>query len=150
VRRGRLLLLLAVAVVAGGTAVMLGVAPVDRPAFIDRLEYPLDYGDLVRTHAARNRLDAALVAAVIYQESRFRPHVVSKMGAMGLMQIQPSTAETIARRTGGTAGKGSQRQTCVAIPRASRGRRRSTVTRTAANCHRRRSRAGRCAAPVRR
>ncbi len=101
-RPGRLLLLLAVAVVAAGTAVVLGETPVDRPAFIDRIEYPLDYGDLVRAHAARNRLDAALVAAVIYEESRFRPHATSRVGAMGLMQIQPVTAEAIARRTGGT------------------------------------------------
>jgi soluble lytic murein transglycosylase len=96
-----LLLLLAVAVVAAGTAVVLGVAPVDRPACVARLEYPLDYGGIVRTHAARNRLDAALVAAVIYEESRFRPRARSRVGALGLMQIQPATAETIARRTGG-------------------------------------------------
>ena len=97
-----LLILLVVAVIAIGAAVVLGTTPIDRPAFVDRLEYPLDYGAIVRTHAARNRLDAALVAAVIYQESRFRPHALSKVGAMGLMQIQPVTAETIARRTGGT------------------------------------------------
>src|SRR5207248_2748659 len=59
----------------------------------------------VRVHAARNRLDAALVAAVIYEESRFRPHALSKVGAMGLMQIQPVTAETIARLTGGSRFK---------------------------------------------
>jgi soluble lytic murein transglycosylase len=102
-RLRRLLALLAVAVVAAGAAVVLGMTPIDRPAFVDRLEYPLDYGAIVRTHAARNRLDAALVAAVIYEESRFRPRALSKVGAMGLMQIQPATAETIARRTGGTA-----------------------------------------------
>jgi soluble lytic murein transglycosylase len=102
-RLRRLLALLVVAVVAVGAAVVLGMTPIDRPAFVDRLEYPLDFGGMVRTHAARNRLDAALVAAVIYQESRFRPHALSKVGAMGLMQIQPVTAETIARRTGGTA-----------------------------------------------
>jgi soluble lytic murein transglycosylase len=102
-RLRRPLVLLAVAVVAVGAAVVLGMTPIDRPAFVDRLEYPLDYGAIVRTHAARNRLDAALVAAVIYQESRFRPHALSKAGAMGLMQIQPVTAETIARQTGGTA-----------------------------------------------
>ena len=102
-RPGRLLLLLTVAVVAAGTAVVLGETPVDRPAFIDRIEYPLDYGDLVRAHAAHNRLDAALVAAVIYEESRFRPRALSNVGAMGLMQIQPVTGETIARRTGGTS-----------------------------------------------
>jgi soluble lytic murein transglycosylase len=101
VRPARLLLVLAVAAAAIATAVILGETPVDRPAFIDRLEYPLDYGNLVRAHAARNRLDAALLAAVIYEESRFRPHARSKVGAMGLMQIQPATAETIARRSGG-------------------------------------------------
>lgn len=99
---GRLLLVLSAALVAVGAAVIFTETPVDRPAFIDRIEFPLDYGDLVRTHAARNGLDAALVAAVIYEESRFRPRARSKVGAMGLMQIQPVTAQTIARRTGGT------------------------------------------------
>ena len=49
---GRLVLVFALAIVAAGTAVVLGETPVDRPAFIDRLEYPLDYGNLVRTHSA--------------------------------------------------------------------------------------------------
>jgi soluble lytic murein transglycosylase len=101
-RPGRLLLILSAVVVAVAGAVIFTETPADRPAFIDRLEFPLDYGELVRTHAARNRLDAALVAAVIYEESRFRAHARSSVGAMGLMQIQPVTAQTIARRTGGT------------------------------------------------
>jgi len=101
-RLWRLLLLVPAVAVAAVVVVVLTETPVDRPAFIDRLEFPLDYGDLVRTHAARNRLDAALVAAVIYEESRFRPRATSKVGAMGLMQIKPETGETIARRTGGT------------------------------------------------
>jgi peptidoglycan lytic transglycosylase len=101
-RAGRLLIVLTVVVVAVGTAVVLGETPIQRPAFMDRIQYPLDYGDLVRAHAARNRLDSALVAAVIYEESRFRPRALSKVGAMGLMQIQPVTGETIAQRTGGT------------------------------------------------
>jgi soluble lytic murein transglycosylase len=99
---GRVILVLTAVAVAVAAVVIYTQRPEDRPAFIDRIQYPLDYGDLVRTHAARNRLDAALVAAVIYEESRFRPHARSKVGAMGLMQIQPVTAETIARRTGGT------------------------------------------------
>jgi soluble lytic murein transglycosylase len=102
VKWGRLLVVLTVAVVGVGAAVVLGATPIQRPAFVDRIEYPLDYGDLVRTHAARNRLDSALVAAVIYEESRFRPRATSRVGAMGLMQIQPVTGETIAHRTGGT------------------------------------------------
>jgi peptidoglycan lytic transglycosylase len=101
-RLGRLLLVLTAAAAAVIAVVIFTETPAERPAFIDRLEFPLDYGNLVRTHAARNRLDSALVAAVIYEESRFRPHARSKVGAMGLMQIQPVTAETIARNTGGT------------------------------------------------
>ncbi len=97
----RLLLIAALVVVGAGAVLIFAVSPADRPAFIDRIEYPLDYGDIVRAEAARNRLDSALVAAVIYEESRFRPRAVSKVGAMGLMQLQPATAETIARRTGG-------------------------------------------------
>ena len=100
-RRGWLLVLLLLAAIGMTAGVLFAMRPVDRPAFIDRLEYPLDYGGLVRKHAADNRLDAALVAAVIYEESRFRPRAVSRVGAMGLMQIQPVTGETIARKTGG-------------------------------------------------
>ena len=100
---GRLILVLTAVAVAVVGVVIYTERPVERPAFLDRALYPLDYGKLVRTHAARNRLDAALVAAVIYEESRFRPHARSKVGAMGLMQIQPVTAQTIARSTGGTS-----------------------------------------------
>lgn len=55
----------------------------------------------MRGHAAHYRLDPTLLAAVIYQESRFRPSVVSASGAVGLMQLLPSTARGIALRTGG-------------------------------------------------
>ena len=102
-RLGRVLLVLTAAAVGVVAVVIYTEQPVERPAFIDRALYPLDYGGLVRTHAARNGLDAALVAAVIYEESRFQPRARSKVGAMGLMQIQPVTAETIAQKTGGTA-----------------------------------------------
>ena len=47
-------------------------------------------------------LDPALLAAVIYQESKFRADAKSSSGAIGLMQLRPQTAEGIAIRTGGT------------------------------------------------
>jgi soluble lytic murein transglycosylase len=72
------------------------------PPWYERLRYPLGYEQIVRGHARNYRLDPALLAAVIYQESKFRPSVRSHSGAIGLMQLQPSTAHGIAIRTGGT------------------------------------------------
>ena len=72
------------------------------PPWYERLRYPLDYEQIVRGHARHYRLDPALLAAVIYQESKFRPTVRSRSGAIGLMQLQPATAEGIAIRTGGS------------------------------------------------
>lgn len=56
----------------------------------------------MRGHARHYDLDPALLAAVIYQESRFRSGVVSGAGAVGLMQVLPATARGIAQRTGGS------------------------------------------------
>src|SRR5258705_283038 len=48
---------------------------------LERSQYPLRYPVIVRTHARNYDLDPALLAAVIYSESRFRPHVRSARGA---------------------------------------------------------------------
>jgi soluble lytic murein transglycosylase len=72
------------------------------PAWWIRLWYPLKYETIVRGHAHNYRLDPALLAAVIYQESKFRPDVISDSGAIGLMQLLPATAKGIAVHTGGT------------------------------------------------
>ena len=71
------------------------------PDWYARHRYPLPYAQIVRAHAANYHLDPAELAAVIYVESRFRPHSVSKAGAVGLMQLLPDTAQGIADRTGG-------------------------------------------------
>lgn len=78
---------------------------VDRtsPVWYERIRYPLRYSEYVRVHADEHGLDPALVAAVIYQESKFRSSVVSSSGAIGLMQLTPATARGIAIRTGGSA-----------------------------------------------
>ena len=63
-------------------------------------ENPLHYSkqDIRRAivfYAKRYRLDPALLRAVIKAESDFRQHVVSKKGAVGLMQLTPDTAATL-------------------------------------------------------
>ncbi|MGH2906855.1 MAG: lytic transglycosylase domain-containing protein [Solirubrobacterales bacterium] len=65
------------------------------------LALPLRHDDIIRQQARQKNLDPALIAAVIYQESRFRPRE-SDAGAQGLMQILPATADFIANRSGGT------------------------------------------------
>jgi peptidoglycan lytic transglycosylase len=72
------------------------------PAWFQRLRYPLRYEQIVRGHARNYRLDPALLAAVIYQESKFRADAESESGAIGLMQLRPDTAKGIAIRTGGS------------------------------------------------
>ena len=88
------LLVLAVSAVAAWTLR-------EEPDFYLRARYPLEYEHMIRGHAANHGLDAALVAAVVYVESRFDPHARSGAGAIGLMQLLPDTAKGIALRTGG-------------------------------------------------
>jgi soluble lytic murein transglycosylase len=72
------------------------------PSWYYRLRYPLSYEQIVRGHARNYDLEPALVAAVIYQESKFDTHATSDAGAVGLMQLRPDTAKGIALRTGGS------------------------------------------------
>jgi soluble lytic murein transglycosylase-like protein len=53
------------------------------------------YDGIIRRAAARNGIDPALVDAVVRQESGFRPDAVSSAGAVGLMQLMPSTARDL-------------------------------------------------------
>jgi soluble lytic murein transglycosylase len=96
----RRLVWLVAALAAAGAAVAWVVTT--SPPWYERLRYPLHYEQIVRGHARNYRLDPALLAAVIYQESKFRPNVRSRSGAIGLMQLLPSTAQGIATHTGGT------------------------------------------------
>ncbi len=93
---------LAVAVAA--VAVLSSVFAVihfTQPAWYQRLWHPLRYEAIVLGHARNYRLDPALLAAVIYTESKFNADARSDRGAIGLMQLLPDTAEGIAERTGG-------------------------------------------------
>ena len=99
IRRRRLLffLLTAVALVAGFLVL--------RGSFhkaAKEIALPLRHEDIIRQQAQAKGLDPALIAAVIYVESRFISGRTSAAGAEGLMQITPETARDIARRSGGT------------------------------------------------
>ena len=97
VRRRRAWALLAVALVlVGGVGAAWYQLHQAMPAWYARLWYPLDYEDAIRREAARNDLDPALVAAVIYTESGFVPDSRSSQGAVGLMQVMPATADFVA------------------------------------------------------
>ena len=72
------------------------------PPWYERLWYPLRYTTIVRVHANENHIDPALLAAVIEAESKFNPDARSSAGAVGLMQLTPTTAKGIALYTGGS------------------------------------------------
>jgi soluble lytic murein transglycosylase len=84
-------------------ASIAGVAYVHqtKPSWYVRAVYPLEYEQIVEGHARNYDLDPALLAAVIYQESKFDADARSQSGAIGLMQLMPRTAKGIALRTGG-------------------------------------------------
>jgi soluble lytic murein transglycosylase len=100
VRRRRLTALGTVAVLLGvlvGTLVASGVFD----QALQELTLPLRHEDVIRQQADEKSVDAALIAAVIYSESKFRDQT-SSAGARGLMQITPEAAEFIERQSGGT------------------------------------------------
>jgi soluble lytic murein transglycosylase len=66
-----------------------------------RLSLPLSHASLIREQARNKHLDPALIAAVIYAESKFEPRT-SSAGAEGLMQILPETAYYLAHLSGGS------------------------------------------------
>ncbi len=68
---------------------------------VQEVTLPLRHDDIIRQQASDKELDASLIAAVIYAESRFRDQT-SHAGARGLMQLTPQTAEEIAQRSGAT------------------------------------------------
>ena len=95
-RRGALGLVLAGLAVVGALLAM----PIAKQA-VNEFGLPLSYPDVIRQQATQKRLDPALVAAVIYAETKFDPRT-SSAGAVGLMQILPQTAQFLAHRSGAT------------------------------------------------
>lgn len=99
-RRRRLLV--GSAAVAAGVAAGLALGLFGRfDDVIQELTLPLRHEDVIRQQSREKGVDAALIAAVIYSESKFDDRT-SSAGARGLMQITPQAAEDIERHSGGT------------------------------------------------
>jgi soluble lytic murein transglycosylase len=89
-------------------AVIAALVPLISPLFnhaAREIALPLRHEDIIRQQAREKALDPALIAAVIYAESRFVEDRTSAAGARGLMQVTPETAADIARKSGGVAFK---------------------------------------------
>jgi soluble lytic murein transglycosylase len=99
VARRRRALLAGTLFILAMVAVIL-TAPLFRQA-VNEFNLPLTNAVVIRQLAAAKRLDPALIAAVIYAETKFDPRP-SAAGAQGLMQILPQTAEFLAHRSGAT------------------------------------------------
>jgi soluble lytic murein transglycosylase len=82
-------------------AIVLGVVALGVNQAARKLSLPLTNAGVIREQASAKHLDPALIAAVIYAESKFEPHP-STAGAQGLMQILPATAYYLAHLSGGT------------------------------------------------
>ena len=68
---------------------------------VNEFGLPLTNADVIRQQAAEKHLDPALIAGVIYAETKFDPRS-SAAGALGLMQVMPQTALFLAHRSGAT------------------------------------------------
>jgi soluble lytic murein transglycosylase len=100
-RRRRIAAVVVAAIIGGFAAASIaGIGPLGET--VREITLPLRHEDIIRQQAADKDLDPALIAAVIYEESRFRDQT-SHAGARGLMQITPETARFIARDSGGSA-----------------------------------------------
>ncbi len=68
------------------------------PVGFERVLFPRKYAELVKNRAAKLNLDPDFVFALMRQESVFSKDAMSPVGAMGLMQLMPSTARMEADR----------------------------------------------------
>jgi soluble lytic murein transglycosylase len=91
---GTILALAAVALTVGVVVSALNTA-------VRNNALPLRDASIIREQAAAKHLDPALIAGVIYAESKFEPRP-SSAGAEGLMQILPATAYYLAHLSGGS------------------------------------------------
>ncbi|HEY0143163.1 MAG TPA: transglycosylase SLT domain-containing protein [Thermoanaerobaculia bacterium] len=68
------------------------------PAYFLKMYYPTSYGDAIEKYARKQNLDPNLVRGLILQESYYNPKAKSRVGATGLMQLMPPTANDHGRK----------------------------------------------------
>jgi soluble lytic murein transglycosylase len=61
-----------------------------------RAKFPLKYEEALIDYSERRNIEPTLLAAIVYEESRFRHRSKSSAGAIGLMQLMPETAGWVA------------------------------------------------------
>jgi len=99
------LAVLTVAVVVVFLASQLAVPGGLGLGFVQSRLYPIEYREMIGSAAERYGVDPYLVAAVVKAESGYQADALSPAGAVGLMQLMPSTAQWIEGRedwAGGT------------------------------------------------
>jgi len=68
--------------------------------YLSQRFFPLEYLPEIKDNSAKYSLKPSQVSAIIYEESKFDPDVVSSQDAIGLMQILPATANLLAKELG--------------------------------------------------
>lgn len=89
------------------TAIVLTAGYLFLSRYIKKQMYPLKYEEYVAKYAAEFDVPQEIVFAVIYAESSYRENAVSKVGAIGLMQIMPDTYTWLAKMKGETYEEGA-------------------------------------------
>lgn len=90
-KRLKILLFIGVlAIIASSSLVLI-------PHYFGSVVYPLDYRAQIKASGAEFNVNPNFIAGVIFTESHFNANAHSGAGAMGLMQLMPSTAASIAQ-----------------------------------------------------
>jgi soluble lytic murein transglycosylase len=74
------------------------------PVYFNHIRFGPYFGDLILPEAARYGLDGLFLLSVVRQESLFEGFATSSAAAHGLMQVIPSTGESIAGQLGWPQG----------------------------------------------